>query len=88
VRLVSIDEVVDKTCHRLGSFRVGVVSDTGKDVQAAVRHRLMRCVCVGNGDNWILVTADDHHWLRGIEMQAIQCAYRLAAAVDDPTQRL
>ena len=86
VPLICINEVVDKTCHGVGSFRVGMVRDAGNDVEAAMGHRFVGCVCVGSRDHAILITADGHHWHTRIEMQAIQCTDRLAAAVYDGTQ--
>lgn len=64
-----------------------MVRDARNDVKAAMGHRFVGCVCVGNRDHAILITADDHHWHTRIEMQAIQCTDRLAAAVYDGTQR-
>ena len=81
------DELVDEICHGVWAFHLGVVQDTGDDVETTIRQHGMRRMCVVDGDDPVFVAADDQcGQVRGI-VQPVERADRLAAVVDDRTQR-
>ena len=61
------NEAVNETCHRRGTFRRRVVVDTGDNVQSTIRHCPMCRACVLDGDDPILITADDQCGQKCIE---------------------
>ncbi len=56
---------------------------TRHDVQPTVRQHSVRCTCMLDGDDPVLVTTDDQCGQNPVKAQAIQGAYRLTAEVDN-----